>query len=254
MIEQLKDEVWAGHTVQGESVYFGMESIRNHDWNDYLMMCQTLISGGNRHVGHTGSLHTIARLVNDKSQLQDYLDKCADSPFWTSSDSEFKHVCETLEHVSVSTLTQLATIPSAINGVNLDHQTHFVYASKVPIAGRFRFDKSQRGLAGFVRSYGNIIMTCGCKIDGDRVENRGIFRNPLSILEKTYTHISMKLHQFVCQVVLQHFPQIKVFRVRPLEHMGKLFLKHFPEALVGEFYEDKELLVPILEFCDKDKF
>ncbi len=126
-----------------------------------------------------------------------------------------------------------------------------MYASKVPIVGRFRFDKSEKGLSGFMRSYGNIIMTCGCKINGDRVENRGIFRNPFNVLDNTHKNISMNLHQFVCRVTQQHFPEVKVFRVRPLAHMGKLFLNYFPEALVGDFYEDKELLVSIPDFCNK---
>ena len=81
----------------------------------------------------------------------------------------------------------IKSIPDAIGGFWLYENTyaHVVYASKVPVTGRYHFkDDAFTSLKEFYNGCSNIIMTVSSFSNGTQVyENRGIFINPISVIE-----------------------------------------------------------------------
>lgn len=128
--------------------------------------------------------------------------------------------------------------------MNVEKQTHVVYVSKVPVASRVNFLTQSQSFdfGSTVEMYGNLVMSVGVTIR-DVVENRGIFRNPLSIIEGGHGSLAMMLHSFTCLVVKDVFPEVTTFKVRPLKKMGQIFLNSLPRHLVtvngiqGDLYD-----------------
>jgi len=124
-------------------------------------------------------------------------------------------------------------IQHASGGMNMHEQTHVAYVSKTPVTGIANLDKpptDQYCFGNYVTQYGHLIMTVGVKIN-DGVENRGIFRNPWSVIQGGNGGTAMMLHSFTCMVVQQYWPSIEQFKVRPLKNMAEIFMKSVPKEL-----------------------
>ncbi len=236
-----------------------MESIENTDdiekWNDYKQDAALLVNGGESKYS-IGSLSEIGSCINDKNGLLQFFATKTHSSFWTSDLSHFENLRSNLKARSInigsSKAKDLSFIPRALSGMNVREQTHVVYVSKLPVTGRAKFESKLTGFGEYVEKYGNLIMSVGVTIN-EVVENRGIFRNPLSVVEGGFGGISMMTHCFTCMVVEDNWPEVDTFRVRPLKKMGELFLNSLPRELVtvngirGDLYDKGFRIEQIVE-------
>ncbi len=99
-------------------------------------------------------------------------------------------------------------------------------------------------------------MSVGVRVNNDRVENRGIFRNPFNIITNTYRNIAMILHGFTCFVVKENFTDAAFFQVRPMEKMGQILFDSLPKQSLtidgqqaniynGDFQSEHVFTIPI---------
>lgn len=213
-------------TPSNDRIYFAMEKLEDHDknkWIIYRNQANMLINGGCCDY-NIGSLIDLATHI--QSDIDGFLASVPDSNFWLnpSVESESSIFNKLRKSDITSKKAELMTIPQASYGMNIDTQTHIVYASKSPIIGRIRFNSKSKGFQKYMENYGDVIMSVGVTIGPHTVENRGIFRNPLSIIDGGYTGISMMMHKFTCMMVRELYPEISIFRVRPLKKMGEIFI------------------------------
>jgi hypothetical protein len=245
----------------GEKVYFAMESIEDSDkrkWTFYRQATAFLIHGGDdgRSVG---SLLELADCDGNEHKEKEFLSRFPDSSFWSDNKQMFEQLKRQLRERKISSNTPkgkaLLTLPQASNGMNVHSQTHVVYASKNPITCRAHFSSSQRNFGKFVDRYSDLIMCVGVTIS-NIVENRGIFRNPLSIIDGGYGGIAMMMHSFTCMASKQSNPEIATFRVRPLKAMGELFMCSLSKEEItidgirgdqyaGGFESERDVRVPV---------
>ncbi len=249
-IKSIGDGVYTaeGISFAGEKMFFAMESIENNDmkkWNYYKNSASTLVWGGYCDTTF-GSLSEIGSRINDEIGLMQFLNARTVSSYWTSNQSHFENLKSNLKKRTVTADSskgkELSAIPHASNGMNVNKQTHVVYVSKTPVASRVNFESKSKGFGGYVEKYGNLIMSVGVTVN-EVVENRGIFRNPLSVVEGGFGGISMMTHSFTCMAVEDNWPEVDTFRVRPLKKMGELFLSALPKEQVtvngirGDLYD-----------------
>lgn len=262
-IEIVSDGVYTAEAIAptGEKMYFAMESIEVFDknkWDTYRNTAALLVNGGCFNIT-IGSLTELGSRINDKIELKGFLATRTHPDFWTSDEQKFEKLCNKLRErkivVDSPKAKELSAIPHASNGMNVQQQTHVVYVSKSPVTGRVNFSEQSKGFGGIVETYGDLVMSVGVTIS-DIVENRGIFRNPLSVVEGGYGAISMMTHCFTCMVVEDNRPEVKIFRVRPLKRMAELFLNSLPKDQVtvngirGDVYDrgfehEQDVRVPI---------
>ena len=75
-------------------------------------------------------------------------------------------------------------------------------------------------LKEYITQYRELLMCVGSDFSGIEVfRNRGIFRNPISVIDHTYKGISMVLHAFSGAVAKKYFPEKKEMQVRPVGAM-----------------------------------
>ncbi|MBA2367747.1 MAG: hypothetical protein H0V82_01835 [Candidatus Protochlamydia sp.] len=245
----------------GEQMYFAMEPIEDSDskkWDIYRNTAASLIHG-ERGDSTIGSLTQLGSRINDENELNSFLLSCSYPEYWTSEKSLFKQLKENLLErkivVDSPKAKELSMIPYASNGINVSKQTHIVYASKKPVLGRAVFKSPLKGFGRYSDCYGSLIMCVGVTTS-DIVENRGIFKNPLSVVEGGFGGISMMAHSFTCMAVENFFPLVTTFRVRPLKKMGEIFLASLPKDQVtvegirgdnytGGFEFEKDVRVPV---------
>lgn len=114
------------------------------------------------------------------------------------------------------------------------------YVSKTPIIGKFQFANRNRSwitLKEFQSHYANLIMTLRTSMLRDNVcNNRGIFRNPNSIVEGGNRNVSMLLHRFVAHVAFRFF-DMKFLSMSALPKMASILCR----SLVCDSY-----------LCDED--
>lgn len=262
-IQRVNNGIYTAEAVAptGERMYLAMEAIEKSDrekWVRYRDTAAFMVNGGCW--GYDiGSLTQLGTRVQNEIEFNEFLKSKGHSDFWTADPQKFELLCAKLRNrkitVDSSVAKELAYIPHASNGMNVSNQTHIVYVSKVPVEGRINLTAESKGFAGCVESSGNLVMSVGVTIN-EVVENRGIFRNPLSVVEGGYGGISMMLHSFTCKVVKENFPEVKVFRVRPLKKMAELFLRSLPidqitvngmraDLYAGGFEREQDVRVPI---------
>lgn len=247
----------------GEKVYFAMETLETSDrekWEFYRNMATMLVQGGQCQYT-MGSIAQIGSLVNDDAALRKFLATRKDPDFWTSDSKRFEQLCERLRQRKIQTgspkAEELKDVSYGSLGLSIEQQTHVVYASKAPVKGRIHFvaQTERFGFARVSEMYGDLIMSVGVSI-GEMVENRGIFRNPLSIIEGGYGSLAMMIHSFTCSVAKEHFPQVTTFNVRPLKKMGEIFFNKLPKHLItidkiqgslytGNFERERDICVPV---------
>jgi len=262
------DGVYAAEAMapSGEKIYFGMESLENNDkekWVEYKDTAEILVTGGWRD-DNIGGLIQIGSRINDESALKEFLALRKIPDFWTSNQAIFEQLSMKLRERNIvensPKAAELSSIPHASSGMNVNSQTHVVYASKTPIIGRINFDSDLKNFEGYVASYGDIIMSVGVTIS-DFVENRGIFRNPLSVVEGGYAGIAMMIHSFTCMTIEDEWPEVKTFRVQPLKKMGEIFVNSLPKDKVtvngirGDLYNkgfecEQDVRVPVEVLAD----
>ena len=245
-------------TPTGENIYLSMEPLGEdkEKWNKYINTISCLVNGGNSDIGTIGGLIEICNHINDPIALKEFLATRSIPDFWTSDPSKFEQLCIKMrERPKIREL--LSVIPHASRGVNVNKQTHMIYASKTPITGLIKFNSTSqnKGFGAIVDYYGDLIMSVGVTIN-DIVENRGILRNLLNIIDGGFCGISMMIHCFTCMIIQEYYPFINTFKVRPLKKMGETFINSLPKdqitinGIAGEIYHEgfeteKDILVPV---------
>ncbi len=235
-VEFVCDGVFTAKAIapSGEKIYFGIETIENSDknkWELYKISASTLVEGEYCDIS-IGSFVELGSRVNDMTGLREFLITRTHPDHWTSDPIKFEELCIKLRERNItidsSKAKELSTIPYASNGVNVNTQTHMVYVSKSPVIGRINFVAKSKGFGGYIDRYGDLILSVGVTIS-DVVENRGIFKNPLCVVEGGYAGIAMMAHSFTCMVIENNWPEVKTFKVRPLKKMAEIFINSFPK-------------------------
>lgn len=245
----------------GEKVYFGIESLERFDrekWDCYRNTSILLVLGGLCDFT-IGSFAEIGSHLHDEQALKAFLATRKMPDFWTSNPQKFEELCRKVRTRKIALGTprgiELSVIPQASYGMKIETQTHIAYASKIPVTGRINLRTQYSHYQDIAEMYGDLIMSVGVKIT-DVVENRGIFRNPLSIVEGGFGSLAIMMHRFTCLVVKDNFPAVTTFEVRPLTKMGELFFNALPKHLItingiqGDLYEggfekEKSVQVPV---------
>lgn len=221
----------------GEKIYFGMETIENSDkekWELYKNTASFLVNGESCGTS-IGSFVELGTRVKDITELREFLTTRTLPDFWTADSEKFEELCIKLRERNITIdspkAKELSTIPHASNGVNVNKQTHMVYVSKSPVVGRIDFVAKSKGFGGYIEEYGDLILSVGATIN-DIVENRGIFKNPLYVVEGGYTGIAMMAHSFTCMAIENNWPEVTTFKVRPLKKMAEIFINSLPKDKV----------------------
>lgn len=265
-IKQVDDGVYIAEAIAptGEKMYVAMEPLGEDKlkWIRYRNKASFMVNGGD-FFKEIGSLVNLGSRINNEIILKEFLALYSHSDFWTCDSERFEKLSIKLRERNITVgspkAKELSTIPHASNGINVSLQTHMVYASKSPIIGRVNFTPSETcndfSFGGYADQYEDLIMSVGVTIE-NFVENRGIFRNPLSVIDGGYGGIAMMIHSFTCMVVQDYYPSVKTFKVRPLKKMGEIFLHSLPPEKItingirGDSYNDgfeqeHEVLVPV---------
>lgn len=270
-IKQVNDGVYTAEAIAptGEKMYLAMEPLGEdkQKWSSYRNEASFLVNGG-CYSSDIGSLVELGSCINNEIILKEFLANHTHSNFWTCDTERFENLSTKLRErnivVDSPKAKELSTIPHASNGVNVSSQTHMVYVSKSPILGRANFAASSASnpfsFSAYTDQYKDLIMSVGVTIN-NLVENRGIFRNPLSVIEGGYGGIAMMLHSFTCMVVHDYHPSVETFKVRPLKKMGEIFLSSLPkekitvngirgDSYTGGFEHEQNVLVPVKVLAD----
>lgn len=103
------------------------------------------------------------------------------------------------------------------------HESYAIFASKTPDFSIQNVPASHTTivkLKDFIHYYGDLIMTVGSDFSTTReYRNRGIFRNPMSVIENKHKGISMILHGFSAAVAQKFFPAKEIMCVTPIGSM-----------------------------------
>lgn len=111
--------------------------------------------------------------------------------------------------------------------------TYVAYISKKPITGPLSLPKTESNLKIFKEKYKDILMSVGVRLDDSKplFENRGIFRNPFSVIEGGYSNIATQLHAFTGKVMKERVNQTLggkeklYFSVSPINNMKDILVK-----------------------------
>ncbi len=265
-IKQVDDGVYMAEAIAptGEKMYVAMEPLGEDKlkWISYKIKASFLVNGGD-FFKEIGSLVNLGSRINNEIILKEFLALYAHSDFWTGDTTRFEKLRIKLQERNIIAgspkAKELLMIPHASNGLDVSLQTHMVYVSKSPITGRVHFTPSATchpfSFGAYADQYEDLIMSVGVTIE-NVVENRGIFRNPLSVIDGGYGGIAMMIHSFTCMVVQDYYPFIETFKVRPLKKMGEIFFHSLPKekitinGIFGDSYTDgfeqeHEFLVPV---------
>lgn len=271
---QIKDGVYTaqGTTPKGEKIYFGIERLdrRSIYWNFYQRACVRLCDTSR------GLLNYLGLILNDASELAK-VQKNKES--YELDCHEFSAFIQQMKEREIyeggSRWKSLRATETGARSFELMLlEGNFVaYVSKVPIEGVASFPKSLKfnptTLKRISQIFGNILMTVGVRnIDGVPIfENRGIFRNPLSLVEGGYSDISMQLHAFIGKAFKTHINSTlgintkNYMTVFPLKQMEAIFISTVGRSRISidhdlppELYLDeplkrasgeKQLLIPL---------
>jgi hypothetical protein len=161
------------------------------------------------------------------------------------SEQEFKNLTSQFRtrglHPQGKLAEAISDIPGGINGFMIEPNlsgafapaTYVAYISKKPITGPLSLPKTEFNLKIFKEKYKDILMSVGVRLDESKplFENRGIFRNPFSVLEGGYSNTAIQLHKFTGKVMKECLNQTlggkeKLYMsVSPLKNMKDILVK-----------------------------
>lgn len=263
---ECKLDVFVSKTIRtknSETLHLKMEPM-HPQWESYQQSAQLLLMGGNKCLGGTfGSLQEIYDAIQKDGSPNAFLSTRNIPDFWQGD--AFGTLCEQFQKIDLtpgsSKREELRDVTNASSGLNVRSQTHIVYATTRPVEGPIfpRTSTKSFGWTRFLEMYGDIVMSVGVTIYDTYVENRGIFRNPLSIIANNYRNIAMDLHRFTCECVRERWPRISSFRVRPMQKMAHIFIKSLPQEKIringkpcaeyqGDFGCEQTLEIGIADF------
>ncbi len=203
-------------TIKDQTVYFGMENIdkKNHDhWTSYAADCEFMTR-------NSRGIIEVLSILKEKEKVPLFSEIEEVTGF---SELEYNEYMNQLKKRRGG----IGSVASGVAGFDITNykNCYVVYASKVPILGRFPFMPRKNPwitLKEFNIYYDNILMTLrSVMLEGDVYNNRGIFRNPKSFVDGGYDSLSMYLHCFSANVAMLFFNK-KYMSISPIPVMAKI--------------------------------
>lgn len=191
----------AKSNIGGNDVYFGMEKIdklNEFKWRRYADMADYLTKTSRGILAVWPTFISRGKNIPYDQGIGEATD---------FNELEFNNYIEKIKNVlkdNERALSVIKGVPIGVAGFSTAGKDKYVaYASKKPILGRFPFPSELPlwiSLKKYYEYFGDLLMIVGSDIKPGSLsyENRGIFRNPISVIEdgNKYPGLSMKLHEF----------------------------------------------------------
>ncbi|HVT62111.1 MAG TPA: hypothetical protein VHD33_01310, partial [Legionellaceae bacterium] len=142
----------------------------------------------------------------------------------------------------------LGEVPRGAYAKNFSLGDYVVYASK---HGAGHSLSTIDGAKDFEQNYNHILMSVDAEFEPKETimgfvmneisyTNRGIFRNPVSIVENTHKGLAMLLHGFSAAVAQKFFPEKEYMEVSPIASMQYILYHSLPRDAFANDDEDYE--------------
>lgn len=233
---EIRPNCYAGKAKakSGEDIYLWMELITEQNeiyWMQYTKQTGLIAPGRNR--GILSAL--IAKTVTHRDESTGVVhfsnpnyQACQERSGF--NEQEFKEYITYLGKQGLLNTKKSKVL--AANAAGSSHITlvandsrYVIYATKTPdfaINTIPLLPKNQETLTlkEFNEWYQDLLICVGCHFTSPKIiHNRGIFRNPSSVVDDTHKGISMLLHAFSGAVAIQFFKEKEFLQVRPVSSM-----------------------------------
>lgn len=226
-----------GRAKSGEKFYLRMERVDDSNypfWSSYLSATNKFCNSGKSLLGYLMNHIWVVDEIDGKKQF--VYDNHRGVPDMVGMDAEeFQQLIDALgrggyykggERKRRNALRQIDSGSKHLN-INPSGSNYVIFASRcrelstTDLASERDANAHKISLKDYFRQYRDILMCVGSQFssDGKSFENRGIFRNPYSMIQKDYLGISMVLHVFTGAVVQKFFPERTKMVVRPVPSM-----------------------------------
>lgn len=236
-----------GKAQSGEKFFLRMEQVTNDNyafWRRYLNATKSIVGGSRSLLEGLMQTTNAERDGNGNIQyINQHYEDCAN--YLDFDRAEFQKLINSLgaggylagpEH-SRKRSALLEVYGGSSNFFLIrDNQHYVVFASKTRDFSTHFPDERKNAeppdefitLKEYIRRYDDLLMCVGSWFTSDdHYHNRGIFRNPMSMIQNSHKGIAMLLHSFSGSVVQKFFPERKTMVVKPLTSMQHLICKHF---------------------------
>ncbi len=226
-----------GRAKSGEKFYLRIERVNDSNypfWSSYLSATNKFCNSGKSVLGYLmnrirlidevdgkkqfvyGDHEGVPDMVGmDANELQQLIDALGRGGYYKGGERRRRNALLQIDSGSC----HLITAPAEGNYVTFASRCREI--STTDLASERDANVSDMSLKDYFRQYRDILMCVGSQLssDGKSFENRGIFRNPYSMIQKDYLGISMVLHGFTGAVVQKFFPERTKMVVRPVPSM-----------------------------------
>jgi len=199
-----------------------------------------------------GALYKAESYTEDGEKVDLYMEVLTDDNInkWNAyMDKAISSASELIDS-NLSKKSALNEVSRAIHAQNFRKGEYVVYALKhgaestLPITNR-----NSNNIKNFEHDYGNILMSfhsewvpkenmTGYILNEHSYQNRGIFRNPVSIIENKHKGLAMLLHGFSASVAQIFFPEKKYLQVSPIGSMQYILFHSLPREAFANTDED----------------
>ncbi len=215
--------------LAGETIYLGMQQMsgeaERNTWQQYSNSCYQLTADSR------GWLYCLGTFHNDPDKLTNM----RSSPRFSDMDApSFDALVANLQVKGIipdgNKWKTFNAIRAGLAGFSPELCTYVAYISTKPITESLSLLATPPSTFNEVQqNYKHIIMSVGVTLAQDLplFENRGIFRNPLSLLEGGHSNIATLLHTFTAKALKSCINQdrqipIEYFIVRALPEMRRI--------------------------------
>lgn len=228
--------VGEGKAKSGEKIFLRMERVteaNRANWDRYCLNTAQLtnhsrsvltlamrstraVSGDNGTVRYINTKYEALsdRLGQSREEFDDFINLLGKNGFSWANENKAR-------------IRGISTIHAGAQHLSLSTETenYVVYASKtrdfrLPEADTQGTTSEALTYKEYARLYSDLLICVGINdSDSDSVFSKGMFRNPISCIEKTHKGIAMVLRGFSGAVVKKYFPDKKTLHCRPLASM-----------------------------------
>lgn len=231
-----------GKAQSGEKFFLKMEQINNDNyefWRKYLNATNNIAGGGRSLLeGLMLTTKTECDENGNTRYVNSRYDDC--SALLGLNRTEFQQLIDSLgkggylagpEHYRKRSALLQIYAGSSNFPIARDGQHYAIFATKTrDFATRLPNQTNNAEprdecitLKEYIIRYGDLLMCVGSWFTGsEQFHNRGIFRNPINMIENTYKGIAMVMHGFSAAVAQKFFPERKSMIVKPLASMQHL--------------------------------
>ncbi|MCH9756933.1 MAG: hypothetical protein K0U37_07070 [Gammaproteobacteria bacterium] len=250
--EQIEPNVFVGRSIaaSGEPVYLRMELVTEENeshWRQYQAYSKMMSEGNGRSILPYLTYFIKASLVGDDQVRYTFQDGSGRS-YIEESGLSVEEFAQFITHLGENGFTSktrksaaLAENSSGSNHMSissLSGSSYIIFASKTPdfLIQEVSVIEPSSSIKAFKSEYDNLLMTVGSDFScPTSFHNRGISRNPLSVIDGTHKGLAMILHGFTAAVAKRFFPSKLHMRVKPVGAMQHLICTSFkPEEVTIE--------------------